>query len=88
MLRQSGEPMSARRIYEAIIEQDLFRFGAKEPLAILSATLRPRVDSSILPRPPLLQCCLRRDAQGMRRPLYAQGKLAFRVLPNGYPGSC
>jgi len=42
VLEESGRPMHAREIYERIRSKDLFRFGAKNPVSILSQTLRSK----------------------------------------------
>jgi len=42
VLRESDKPMPVKQIYEAITARDLFQFGAKSPLSVLSQTLRDR----------------------------------------------
>ena len=42
VLRKSGKPMPVKQIYEAITAGDLFQFGAKNPVSVLSQTLRDR----------------------------------------------
>lgn len=45
ILAESGQPMHAKEIYERIVERDLFRFGAKNPVSVLSQTLREKSDA-------------------------------------------
>jgi len=40
VLKDRQEPMAVADIYEAITSQSLFTFGAKNPRAVLSGTLR------------------------------------------------
>jgi hypothetical protein len=40
VLQQSGKPMSSRSIYEQIIRAGLYDFQAKDPVAVVNATLR------------------------------------------------
>jgi restriction system protein len=40
VLKKSNAPMSAEDIYKQICQENLFSFGAKDPLSILKAQLR------------------------------------------------
>ena len=42
VLRDAKAPMHPKDIYAEILRQELFRFGAKKPVAVLSQTLRDR----------------------------------------------
>ena len=43
ILQESGKPMSADDIFTAVQQSDLYKFGAKDPKAILRGTLRKHV---------------------------------------------
>jgi len=40
VLRESTEPLTVDDIYDRIVAQKLFAFGAKEPLGVVRATIR------------------------------------------------
>ena len=42
VLRDAGRPMAVNDIYEEIIKNQLFTFGAKDPVAVLKQTLRKK----------------------------------------------
>ena len=42
VLRNAGRPMTANEIYDEIIKNQLFTFGAKDPVAVLKQTLRKK----------------------------------------------
>ncbi len=39
-----GGPASAREIYDEIIRRELYKFGAKNPVSVLSSTMRERTE--------------------------------------------
>lgn len=45
VLKEAGRPMGAKEIYTEIVKKDLFTFGAKDPVSIVSKTLRKKSDS-------------------------------------------
>jgi hypothetical protein len=50
VLRAHKQPMSVADIYEAIVSQRLYAFGAKSPRSVLSGTLRNHVKKSPSPQ--------------------------------------
>jgi len=46
VLRDAGRPMSTDEIYEQIIEQQLYKFGAKNPKSVMSQAIRERSDAN------------------------------------------
>ena len=42
VLKDAGRPLPVKDIYEQIISRNLFTFTAKEPLSVLSQTLRKK----------------------------------------------
>ena len=50
VLRQRGEAMSIKDIYDEIVGQGLYSFGAKSPRSVLSGTLRNHVKKSEDPK--------------------------------------
>jgi|CryBogDrversion2_7_1035282.scaffolds.fasta_scaffold313336_1 restriction system protein len=40
VLTQAGKPLTAQEIYELIIKDNLFTFGAKKPISVLQSQLR------------------------------------------------
>lgn len=42
VLKLHGQPMSVKEIYNEIIQNSLFKFGAKDPLAVLKQTMRKK----------------------------------------------
>jgi len=46
VLSDSGEPMHVKAIYDEIIKKELFKFGAKDPVSVLSKTLSKKSKSS------------------------------------------
>ena len=46
VLRETGKEMSVEEIYNQIIARDLFKFGAKDPKAVLSRTIRLKSDAN------------------------------------------
>ncbi len=44
VMRQSGRPMTAKEIYDAIIKEQLFKFEAKDPISVVNQTLRKKSD--------------------------------------------
>ena len=49
VLKDKGSPMEAKEIYNKIIENNLFQFGAKDPVAVLKQTLRKRSEGTKQP---------------------------------------
>jgi hypothetical protein len=45
ILRDAGRPMHAREIHSEIVRRGLFRFGAKDPVAVLGQTLAEHIRS-------------------------------------------
>jgi len=45
-LRTLARPATTRQIYDEIVKQDLFRFGAKDPVAVLGSAIRRRTEGS------------------------------------------
>jgi hypothetical protein len=41
-----GGPATAKAVYEEIIKRELFTFGAKNPVSILSSTMRKSTEGS------------------------------------------
>ena len=50
VLKTSGRAMSSREILEEIRRHNLYKFGAKDPLKVLSSTIRQEVRKGTLPR--------------------------------------
>jgi DNA phosphorothioation-associated putative methyltransferase len=50
ILRDSKQPMPDAEIYESIVEQGLYTFGAKSPRSVLSGTLRNHIKKSPSPQ--------------------------------------
>lgn len=46
VLEDRGVSLSVKQIYDEILSQDLYQFSAKQPLSVLSATLRKKSDVS------------------------------------------
>ena len=46
-LKSLGQPASVREIYEEILRQDLFSFGAKDPVSVLGGAIRRRARGSM-----------------------------------------
>lgn len=46
VLKESGKEMSVDEIYDQIIERELFKFGAQNPKAVLSRTIRMKSDAN------------------------------------------
>jgi hypothetical protein len=44
VMRKSGQPMTSKEIYDAIIREQLFKFEAKEPVSVVNQTLRKKSD--------------------------------------------
>ena len=42
VLKDAGKPMHVKDICDEIVRRDLFTFGAKDPRAVLSQTLRKK----------------------------------------------
>ncbi len=42
VLRDAGRPMHVKAIHDEIVKRGLFKFGAKEPVAIVGQTLRKK----------------------------------------------
>ena len=40
---ESGKPMHAREVYDAIKNRGIFEFNAKDPVSVVSQTLRKKV---------------------------------------------
>ncbi len=49
ILRDRKQPMPVAEIYESIVEQGLYTFGAKSPRSVLSGTLRNHIKKSPSP---------------------------------------
>jgi hypothetical protein len=50
VLRAKNQPMSVADIYDSIIGQDLYKFGAKSPRSVLSGTLRNHIKKAPSPQ--------------------------------------
>lgn len=50
VLRDRNQPMQVAEIYESIIKQGLYTFGAKSPRSVLSGTLRNHIKKSTNPQ--------------------------------------
>ena len=50
ILRDRKQPMPVAEIYESIVEQGLYTFGAKSPRSVLSGTLRNHIKKSPSPQ--------------------------------------
>lgn len=50
VLKQRGEPMPVKDIYDEIIGRSLYSFGAKSPRSVLSGTLRNHIKKSGNPK--------------------------------------
>ena len=53
VLGERNQPMSVADIYQSIVGQGLYQFGAKSPRSVLSGTLRNHVKKS--PSPQVLE---------------------------------
>ena len=53
VLRDRKQPTSVTDIYEAIVGQGLYTFGAKSPRSVLSGTLRNHIKKS--PNPQIVE---------------------------------
>lgn len=49
ILISSSRPLHPREIYERIVEQGLFQFGARDPVSVVSSTLRRRCTDMVGP---------------------------------------
>lgn len=45
VLKETGHPMQAKDIYSEITRRKLFQFGAKNPVAILTQTMRKKTNA-------------------------------------------
>lgn len=45
-LREAGKPLSSDEIYERVVENGLYEFGAKDPKSMVRATLRKHLRST------------------------------------------
>ena len=45
VLKKKQTPLSVKQIYDAILEEKLYEFGAKNPQAILKNTIRQHCDN-------------------------------------------
>ena len=45
-LQSLGRPASTREIYDEIMNRNLYTFGAKSPVSVLSGTMRQATDGS------------------------------------------
>ena len=50
VLKESGQSMPIRKIFDAITRKNLYQFGAKSPRSVLSGTLRNEVKRSQAPK--------------------------------------
>ncbi len=46
VLKEANKPLSVQKIYDTIIQQDLYTFGAKNPKGVMSQTIRERSDAN------------------------------------------
>ncbi len=46
VLKEANKPLSVQEIYDTIIQQDLYTFGAKNPKGVMSQTIRERSDAN------------------------------------------
>lgn len=44
VLKNAGKPLNIQEIYDEIIKQDLYKFGAKNPKGVMSQAIRERSD--------------------------------------------
>jgi hypothetical protein len=44
VLRNTGRPMTAKEIYDAIVKDQLFTFSASEPVSVVNQTLRKKCE--------------------------------------------
>jgi len=56
VLRDAGREMSIDDIYDQIIAKELFKFGAKDPKAVLKRTVRLKSDANPKAQPLLFKC--------------------------------
>lgn len=45
-LKNLGRPAKVREIHDEIVKRELFTFGAKSPVSVLSGTMRQRTEGS------------------------------------------
>lgn len=50
VLRETNQAMSAEELYKEIVQQDLYRFGAKDPESVLRSTIRKHIRHHSNPR--------------------------------------
>ncbi len=46
VLKEANKPLSAQEIYDMIIQQDLYTFGAKNPKGVMSQSIREHSDAN------------------------------------------
>jgi len=46
VLKETNKPLSVQEIYDAIIQQNLYTFGAKNPKGVVSQTIRERSNAN------------------------------------------
>ena len=63
VLKESGQPMHARDIHREIVARDLYSFGAKDPVSIVSQSLRKKSEGA----PNVSEVVFKRTAPGTYR---------------------
>lgn len=46
VLKESGQPMHARDIHREIVARELYSFGAKDPVSVVSQALRKKSEGA------------------------------------------
>ncbi len=46
VLKEANKPLSVQEIYDTIIQQNLYTFGAKNPKGVMSQSIRERSDAN------------------------------------------
>ena len=54
-MKAEGRPMHTNEIYDEIVKQDLYKFGAKDPKAVLSRTIRMKSTANAKESKPLFR---------------------------------
>ena len=53
VLKSANQPLTVKQIYGEIVKQNLFQFGAKSPISVVSSTLRKNSDAPSETRNPI-----------------------------------
>ena len=46
ILKTAGKPLNIQEIYDGIIRENLYSFGAKNPMSVMSQAIRERSDTN------------------------------------------